>query len=335
MEVDQSHRMRTKSVYPVVTTSNRLAVHSVSRTDAASYVQDVWAISPSISLTGGVRYDQLSDFQNHPSYRAGLVADHHSYYGKLLYGTAFRVPSYREYLDKDSYNFSLRPEHLNTFEAQLGRKFRRADLSLTFYDNRYTKLIKEILVDSIVTPTQVRVLGNEYSINADKSSIQGLELESKFIPFEGFNVVFGASRILRAKEKIGNLDASIIPSTTLELRETDSTFLAKTTSSALVSYRVPNGGHEFGVNATGISRRRTPAEYQSKVPAANVNLENAAGFVRLDAFSSIHVSRQIGLGLKVQNVLNGRHYSPPFDNITGYDSEWSGRTFRFELTLRK
>lgn len=284
LQVDQSHRMSTGEIYPEATISPSLAVPSVTRTDVAAYAQDVWAISPHISMTGGIRYDRLSDFKDEASYRVGLVGDHGGFYGKLLYGTAFRVPSYREYLDVTAYNFGLQPEHLHTFEAQIGRTFLRADVSLTFYDNRYTDLIKEIVVDTIETPTEVRLVDDEYSINADNASTRGLELAAHFIPFEGLNVVVGGSRILRAKEKIGDLDPSLIPSTEVKLQETDTDFLAKYTTNARVTYRLPNGGHEFGVNATGISRRRTPADYQSDVPAENVNLRNAEGFMRLDVF---------------------------------------------------
>jgi hypothetical protein len=55
----------------------------------------------------------------------------------------------------------------------------------------------------------------------------------------------------------------------------------------------------------------------------------------LDAFSSIKLTRQAALSFKVENVMNGRHYSPPFSSTTEYDSERQGRTFRVELTLRK
>ena len=99
-------------------------------------------MTPSIDVTSGVRYDQLSDFKDEFGYRAALTGEHASYYGKLLYGTAFRVPSYRGALDFVSYNLALRPEHLHTFEAQIGRQFKAADVNLTFYNNAYRDLIK-------------------------------------------------------------------------------------------------------------------------------------------------------------------------------------------------
>jgi outer membrane cobalamin receptor len=334
-QLDQSHRTRAKQVYPVISESPTLVVPSVRRTDTATYFQDVWALTPHLSLTGGLRYDRLSEFEDQPSYRVGLVGERHANYGKLLYGTAFRTPSYREYLRVNTYNFGLRPEHLSTFESQVGHKFHRADVSVTFYDNRYTNLIKEIYVDRIVKPGMVRIIDDEYAINAKRASIRGLELQGKLLPFDGFKATLSASRILRGKEKIGAWDPTIVPATTLELGETDMDFLAKYTASALVSYRLPNSGHEFGINLTGISDRPTPLEYQSSVPAANRNLRNAAGFARLDAFSSIQVTRQAALSFKIENVMNARHYSPPLGAATEYDSEHPGRTFRVELTFRK
>ena len=77
-----------------------------------------------------------------------------------------------------------------------------------------------------------------------------------------------------------------------------------------------------------------PPDYQSAVPAAERDPSNAAGFVRLDAFSAIRLTASLRLNVRAVNILDQRIYSPPFDHATEYDAQWQGRSFRAELTLK-
>ena len=87
-------------------------------------LQDEWFLAPDWDLTAGVRYDSYSDFGNTVNPRAALVW--HSKYNmttKLLYGRAFRPPSFAELFVKNNPtiegNKDLKPEKIETIELVL------------------------------------------------------------------------------------------------------------------------------------------------------------------------------------------------------------------------
>jgi outer membrane receptor protein involved in Fe transport len=333
-QMDRSHDMTGGEVFPLRTSSAQMIVPSVSRQDVGMFIQDVWSLGPSVDITSGVRYDALSAFKDEFSYRTALAINHRGAYGKVLYGTAFRVPLYREYLDATSYNFGLRPEHVSTFEAQAGHRSRLADVNVTFYHNAYRDLIKEILVATIATPTGIRTLaGDEYSINADRSTIRGLEFQAQTHPTERLDVTVGVSRLLSATETMGALDPLVTPSDPVSPGTINAEFLAKYTANALVDYRLTARGDRVGVQATSLSHRLVPPDYQSAVPTENRDTSNAAGFVRVDAFATIRVLPRAHLDFKALNLFDRTIFSPSFDNVTGYDTQWQGRSFRIQLKV--
>ena len=84
------------------------------------FIQDTWAFAPSWELTAGVRYDEYSDFGTTINPRLALVWQMNSrLFSKLLYGRAFRSPSF---LDLYSTNLllpgnpNLKPETIDTLE---------------------------------------------------------------------------------------------------------------------------------------------------------------------------------------------------------------------------
>jgi iron complex outermembrane receptor protein len=89
-----------------------------------AFVQDEWAIAPDWALTAGLRHDRYSDFGETTHPRVALVWDAaYDVTAKLLYGTAFRAPSFTElHLINNPAtvgNASLRPEKMRSIEAAL------------------------------------------------------------------------------------------------------------------------------------------------------------------------------------------------------------------------
>ncbi|WP_198243937.1 TonB-dependent receptor plug domain-containing protein [methane-oxidizing endosymbiont of Gigantopelta aegis] len=90
--------------------------------DIWSFVlQDEWQIAPDWHLTAGIRYDEYSDFGSTFNPRAALIWDvSPQLTTKLLYGQAFRAPSFLEQFQKNSQLFAgnpaLRPEEIETVE---------------------------------------------------------------------------------------------------------------------------------------------------------------------------------------------------------------------------
>ena len=84
-------------------------------------LQDEWQIAPDWELTAGVRYDDYSDFGSTINPRIALVwATRYNLTSKLLYGRAFRAPSFSEQFAVNNPvvlgNPNLDPETIDTLE---------------------------------------------------------------------------------------------------------------------------------------------------------------------------------------------------------------------------
>lgn len=86
------------------------------------YLQDEWSFARDWTLTGGVRHDRYSDFGGTTNPRLALVWEaRQDITAKLMYGTAFRAPSFIEQYATGNPNAlgnpSLMPEKISTFEG--------------------------------------------------------------------------------------------------------------------------------------------------------------------------------------------------------------------------
>jgi iron complex outermembrane receptor protein len=88
-----------------------------------SYVslQDEWAFAKHLELTAGLRYDHYSDFGSTLNPRVALVRETvYNLTTKLMYGSAFRPPSFVELYAKNNPstlgNPGLKPETIDTYE---------------------------------------------------------------------------------------------------------------------------------------------------------------------------------------------------------------------------
>lgn len=149
------------------------------------YAQDEWQIAPDWTLTAGVRHDRYSDFGGTTNPRAALVWDASlNLTAKLLYGRAFRAPSFSEQYSINNPvavgNSSLSPETVNTLEAAFAWRARSdTEVNLSLY--RYS--MKDIIRTQPNTPP---VPGATY-FNTGGQNGSGMELE----------LVWDVSRALR------------------------------------------------------------------------------------------------------------------------------------------
>ncbi|MBE9570498.1 MAG: TonB-dependent receptor [Proteobacteria bacterium] len=84
-------------------------------------LQDEWQFAPDWEITSGIRYDHYSDFGSTLNPRVALVwSTQHNLTTKLLYGRAFRAPSFQEqFADQNPVtlgNPGLDPETIDTVE---------------------------------------------------------------------------------------------------------------------------------------------------------------------------------------------------------------------------
>jgi outer membrane receptor for ferrienterochelin and colicins len=151
-------------------------MNQADRTFYSFYGQDQWHIRNNLLATFGGRYDHYDDFGSSFSPSLGLNWQfHQEWYLKLMYGEAFRAPSFRE-LYKQSVGTpllgdpNLNAEDVQTWQAAL-EWHHDPDLSLSasVYWNEYENIIFTEEGTSLKT-----------FVNGDDSRSRGINLVGKF-----------------------------------------------------------------------------------------------------------------------------------------------------------
>jgi len=136
-------------------------------------IQNVWEISPDWALTAGVRYDNYSDFGGTTNPRVALVwsttADLTT---KLLYGRAFRAPSFSELYGQNNPvalgNPDLDPETIDTFELAFAYEpIHNLNTNLSLYYYKTEDMIERV----------ENADGTKVSQNINSVKGKGIELE--------------------------------------------------------------------------------------------------------------------------------------------------------------
>jgi len=143
-----------------------------TREIAHIYLQDIWSISDNWELTAGARYDDYSDFGGTFNPRLALVwQSTDKLTSKLIYGRAFRPPSYLELFDETSFttpNPDLEPERSETLELAFSYIAKKnVQLGLNIYKFDQTDIIR---------PTGT---SGQFQ-NTGDHSINGIEIEARW-----------------------------------------------------------------------------------------------------------------------------------------------------------
>lgn len=142
-------------------------------------LQDQWQFADNWTFTGGVRFDHYSDFGNTLNPRLALVWEtSDTLTSKLLYGSAFRAPSFAEllYINNPAAlgNPDLEPETINTLELVLNyRPLTNLQTSFNLYHYQAEKMI-----EFVPGPT------GAVAQNARDQDGEGFELEVKWQPVD-------------------------------------------------------------------------------------------------------------------------------------------------------
>lgn len=145
-------------------------------------LQDEWRIMAGLDLTAGVRYDSYSDFGSTTNPRIALVwATNEKLTSKLLYGSAFRAPSFAELYYKNNPvsigNAELKPELMNTLELSFNYRYTPTlQTNLTLFDYRARDMIE--FVDDISTTQDA----SKFADNIRDQNGKGFELEVNWKP---------------------------------------------------------------------------------------------------------------------------------------------------------
>lgn len=150
-------------------------------------LQDEWQLLSDLALTAGVRHDHYSDFGSTTNPRLALVWEvQDNLTTKLLYGSAFRAPSFSELYFKNNPvslgNPDLKPEQIDSVELSFAYRINQnLQTNLTLFDYKAKKMI-EFIADNGVTKT---------AQNARDQNGSGYELEVNWKPLQQLR--FGSS----------------------------------------------------------------------------------------------------------------------------------------------
>lgn len=147
------------------------------RTIWYALLQDEWLLAPDWEITAGLRFDHYSDFGSTLNPRVALVwSARYNLTAKLLYGRAFRSPSFSElyFINNPALlgNPELDPETIDTVEVVLDY---RPNLNLSTTFNLFTYRISD-LIDFVQDPTGTSVLAE----NAHEQEGYGFEFEANW-----------------------------------------------------------------------------------------------------------------------------------------------------------
>ncbi|NRB38100.1 MAG: TonB-dependent receptor [Pseudomonadales bacterium] len=309
----------------------------VSRDTTGIFIQDNWKFTDDLSLTTSIRKDFLSDFEDQFSYRLGLTAEKSIYYGKILLGSAYRTPNYREYLKVGVENKAIEPEEVMTAELQIGGLYSQGDVSLTYYYNEYTNFIKSTLVpEEGANNCDDR---DQFFSNFDVRKIMGLEFYASYYPTQNLSLKFTASRILRATEKNGKPPSEVLEKVgsceILDYKsdEQDILLLSKTMLSVLTAYRFDQR-YSVGLNIQYASKRDTPENFQTNIPDYILQSTNAdpKAYFLLDLYGGANITADFSINAGIRNVLDQKVFYPRLSKIEDYGVELPRR--RYELGLK-
>jgi len=154
----------------------QIYVSDENRTINYISIQDIWEFAPDWSLTAGVRYDDYSDVGDTTNPRVALVwGPEPNLTTKLLYGSAFRAPSFSELYAKNNPvgvgNVNLKPEEIDTLELAFSYEpITNLTAGLSIY-----KFEAENMIDFI------QAGNNKVAQNITNLTGQGFEIELDWI----------------------------------------------------------------------------------------------------------------------------------------------------------
>ena len=167
-----------------VTGTQFIFMDDKDRTNWHLLLQDEWSFAENWELTAGVRYDDYSDFGSTINPRLALVWDtRYNLVTKLLYGRAFRAPSFGElYFINNPLslgNEDLEPEIIDTVELAFNYKPT---------ENFYTTLsLFAYEIDGLINYVQDPGQTTKTAQNAYDQEGQGFELEADWLITESLH----------------------------------------------------------------------------------------------------------------------------------------------------
>jgi iron complex outermembrane receptor protein len=196
------------------TGTSEIYIKNHDRQNGYFYLQDEWKFANDWAFTGGMRYDTYSDFGDTVNPRMALVWEtRYDLTSKLMYGTAFRAPSFSELYAVNNPvslgNPKLRPEIMDTME--LAFDYRPRD-NLRFGWNIFNYWWKDLI------HYQPDADGGSYTAqNSGSQTGYGTELETEWKATDKLKLI-GHYAFQKSQDEALNHDAGYSPHHQVYLR---------------------------------------------------------------------------------------------------------------------
>lgn len=276
-------------------TGNLLSEPDIKNRDHSFYLQDVWDINPELTLTAGARYDKFEVFGGYYNYRGALVySPNEQQNWKLMYGTAIRTPSFREYLKVlEGTTFvapTPDPERIHSLELGYNYQWPRASLGVTLFRN-----VIEDYIHEVPTPDGA----DEYFANSnEKWRMSGVESLLRYRVTDKLNMRLGVAYLDAEAEDSGKLP-----------------YLATWNSSLGLDYNL-RPDQKIGLSLFYNSKRTDTNAYPDDDPGS---------FVLANVFASGHLYKAFKYRFGVDNLFDKKVYDPAGDFGGQYNTEKSER----------
>lgn len=182
-----------------------------------TFLQDEWSFAPDWALTAGIRYDDYSDFGDTVNPRLALVwQSRYNMTSKLLYGRAFRAPSFAEQFNINNPvaigNIDLDPEIIDTIELAFNiQHTNEFQTGLNLFNYKMSDIIR-FVPDNPLDPLSAITAQN----TGDQSG-RGFELEATWDATQDVNLI-GNFAFQDSKDKDTDSDAANAPQKQLYVR---------------------------------------------------------------------------------------------------------------------
>jgi iron complex outermembrane receptor protein len=264
------------------------------------YLQDEVAITPSLTLNAGLRYDDYSDVAGGTDPRAALIYRPASKTDlKFIYGEAFRIPNVYERYYSDTPNLpnpSLLPEKLHSTEFV----WEQGVSSRLWLSTSAFHITMDSLITAESTDNGMQIFRNVQDVRSD-----GIELELKGRLAHGFE---------------GDVSYSF-----QEAKDSDANQFLNTSPRHLAKLDLvqPLLRRTLFVSAN--------AQYRSGMTTFVGNSISPFTIVNLDVFGR-RIYRHLDLSATLYNLLNKTYYDPPSTAVPEAAIQQDGRTFRVQMT---
>jgi len=258
------------------------------------YFQDKWKLRDDFETTVGIRYDNHSEYRRRFSPRLGCNYFFLNGFNlKLLYGRAFRTPSLAVVIE----NPGLRPEQIDSYEAELGYHYKNIlGVTLNYFYNNLKDIIERDATGAIS--------------NRKDENIKGVEAALTWHPHQSLALFASYSHLFGSRQK-GMKIRQTVP------KPDDPSQTIETTLESFYNV-APNNVCTLGIDYSFLRYFKASGEMHivDTRKLARGDAQTAAARRRIGGYALFDIAlsvkdlplRNLELSLKIKNITD-KHYA--------------------------